>query len=224
MKERRSGRQFMVQSKLLNKFNGLEHYFFDRTDDHGKISRKIVCCEQVHGNKVSIISKKDSLIKSIDGMITNKPLFLAIRTADCLPVFFFDKKKNLAAAVHAGWKGILSGVLENTLLQFKKLAASPKDLMVVIGPHIRACCYDVGLEREKMFADRFGKDGNMTVNRLGKIYLSLEKAAQKVLTDCGILPGNLDIIPICTCCDRRFYSFRREGKGSGRNLSVIRSL
>jgi len=214
----------MVQSKLLNKFKGLEHYFFDRTDDHGKISRQSVCCEQVHGNKVLIISKKDSFIKSIDGMITDKPLSLAIRTADCLPVLIFAKKKNLAAAVHAGWKGIISGVLENTVWQFKKLAVSPNDLTVAIGPHIRDCCYDVGLERQKMFTDRFKKVDNITVSRLGKIYLSLEKAAQKALTDCGILLGNLDIMPICTGCDRRFYSFRREGKGSGRNLSVIRIL
>ena len=96
----------MKKVKNLSDYPELIYYFRDKHDSSNleKLSIKmdnIVMCEQVHGSRVTILNNdKIKLIKGIDGMITRKPLIIGIRTADCLPIFFYDPKKKFFYIFH----------------------------------------------------------------------------------------------------------------------------
>lgn len=216
MKNRQLPKLFMVQSKLLTKYTNLIHFFGDK-DSKFKL-RNFITLEQVHGNKVAIIKDNSrKSFKGLDGLATNRKLALAIRTADCLPVFFYDPKDRIISAVHAGWKGLLHGIIRNAILSMKKLGSKPEDLIVSVGPHIQACCYNVPEERIHMFSpvNDFGEF------RSNSWYLNLSKVALLQLKSFGIADSNIDISDICTSCDEKFWSFRRDKIKAGRMLNII---
>ena len=112
--------------------------------------------EQVHGNKVEIISKTPRIgnrlivFKKTDGIITNlKGVLLTIRTADCLPVFLIESKKRYIGLIHAGFKGTQSRITEKAvLLMLNKLGCESKNITAAIGPSIGPCCYPHDLWEE----------------------------------------------------------------------------
>lgn len=218
----------MVRSKFLLKFKKVKHYFFDRDDSLNLEGYQIKtdCCisaEQIHGGRVVLVtSNKHPYLKNCDGMITKKNLFLNIKTADCLPIFFYDPKKTIIAAIHAGWKGLYLGIIQNAIKKMEKLGSQPKDIIAAMGPHIKVCCYNVSLRRVEMLKRRknnFFPDIGIFRNFLW--YLNLEKIAQQQMADLGILKRNIDILPFCTSCDKRFFSARRDGILTGRMFNVI---
>lgn len=115
----------------------------------------LVLAGQVHGNNVKIVKSvdKNTFIDNCDGLITNdKNLLLGIFTADCMPVLFSVGNGEIKAAVHAGWKGLYAGIIENTIGILKtNFCVNPKDIKIYIGPHIRSCCYETGTEMEDKF-------------------------------------------------------------------------
>ena len=108
---------------------------------------------QIHSDKAVIASSNwgDDRPKA-DAMVTNRPgLILGILTADCTPVLFADEKAGVIGAAHAGWKGALSGVLENTVTLMETLGAKRANITAAIGPTIHQKSYEVDTE----FQDRF---------------------------------------------------------------------
>ncbi len=204
----------MVKSKILSKYPNLLHFFGDKNSSLDL--ENIIAAEQIHGNKVAVLdNSKNKFIKGADGMVTNKLLTLSIRTADCLPIFFYSPKEKIIAAIHAGWKGLASGIIENAVLQIRKLGANLSDVKVAIGPHIQVCCYKVLSSRIAKFNNSFGEF------RVNSWYLNLSKIALLQLKSLGILPSNIENSNICTSCDKRFFSFRREGAKTGRLINII---
>lgn len=218
----------------LSDYPKLIYYFGDKHDSVNleKLGIKmdnIVMCEQVHGNRLSILdSSKIKLIKGTDGMITGKTLIIGIRTADCLPIFFFDPKIKIIAAIHAGWKGLSTGIINNAISAMKKLGCNLKDLIASIGPHIQICCYNVPEDRTQKFLIT---NRSYSLHLLPKIlfcelrsnswYLDLGKIALLQLNSLGVKKSNIEISDICTSCDNNYWSFRRDGKRCGRMLNVI---
>ena len=92
-----------------------------------------------------------------DGLITDRAgLLLGIRVADCVPVFLVDRKKRAVAAVHAGWRGALSRVVEKAAGEMWRMFNSrPESLLAAVGPSIRKCCYEVGQEVVDAFSGAF---------------------------------------------------------------------
>lgn len=215
----------MVQSKLLLKFSDLKHYFFD-IPDCSNLSRyafdkkRTVEAEQLHTNKVVFIKKYNKYLKGVDGTITNARIYLGLKTADCLPIFFYDFKNNIISAVHAGWKGLVTGIVKNTLLLLRRYNVDPKNLMIAIGPHIRACCYEVSYSRIIKFR-QLGLPKTIAEHRNSQWFLNLTEVAKFQLLAHGLRKESIDILPICTSCDKRFYSFRRQGKVPGVINNVI---
>lgn len=205
----------MVKSKILSKYPNLSHFFGDK--DSTFPLENIITAEQIHGNKVAIIKNgKTRLIKGYDGMVTDKPLLLfGVRTADCLPIFFFDPKKKVIAAIHAGWKGLYEGIIKSGICEMKKLGCNSADIKVAIGPHIKVCCYNVSNERMQKFENLFGDQ------RSKSLYLNLSKVALFQLESLGVAASAIEISDICTNCNDQFWSFRREGKKAGRMINVI---
>jgi YfiH family protein len=115
----------------------------------------LVLTNQIHGNSIRVVdsSNRNSFIDNCDGLVTeNKDIMLGIFTADCVPLLMFAENSKIKVAIHAGWKSVYDGIIENafTILK-KKFAVKCQEIVVYIGPHIRPCCYKVGREIETKF-------------------------------------------------------------------------
>jgi len=179
----------------------------------------LVNIKQIHGRRVLIVGKKDAGLKTrrkADGLLTAEPgVALTIRTADCLPVFIFDPKNKVIGLVHAGWRGAYKKIIPNAIrIMKRKWNSDPKNLMVAFGPSMQPCCYEVG----KKFSRYFPQD---TTKKEGRLYLNLPLAVKRQLWCLGIPKKNIHDYQICTCCDHRFFSYRRQGLKAGRMISVM---
>ena len=191
--------------------------------ERGMSANKLVYARQVHGGKV--LAVRSSVFKNLqeaDGFVTGKPGYLlSIFTADCLPVILFDSRKNCIGAVHCGWKSTYKGIAKNAVARMKRLYGSrPKDIQARFGPSIQKCCYEVSPELAAKFTGRFGKSCVQTNGE--KVFLDLQKANETLLVKCGIPKKNIVKNPHCTMCRKDlFYSYRRDGKGTGRMVTSI---
>jgi len=168
---------------------------------------------QIHSDKCL---RFDSPKCEGDAIYTNKKNEVcAILTADCLPIFITDTLGQEVAVIHAGWKGLLRGVIEQTIKSFDS-----KNLVAHFGPAISQDSFQVG---EDVIDQYISKDNNFqssfkTIS--GKHYLDLYSAAKLVL-------NNFDIYKIsggneCTFKQQNVYfSYRRDGKNSGRMANLI---
>ncbi len=179
---------------------------------------------QMHTNNITIVTKNDvcsgkiskqEAIQDNDGMITNdKNVILTAWGADCTPVYFYDSKNDVIALVHSGRKGTklnISGVAVKFMK--KHFGSNPKDISALLGPGICGECYQINKEIAKEFEDEF------IITKKDKIFLDIKAKIKKQLKDAGIL--NVADVNICTKCDNRFYSYRREGKTHGSGLAYM---
>jgi len=190
---------------------------------------KIVTVNQVHGDTVLRLDEKtlasyDSPVDA-DAIITALPSIpIGVLTADCAPILIYDPVKKAAAAVHAGWKGTVKGVVVAAVQAMAATFGSrPADLRAAIGPHIRECCLSVGDDVRDAFAAAFDEiDGLFHSDARGGLRLDLRAANLRQLLGAGL---NVDYIttdaPCTACHNDRFYSYRKEGGKTGRQLSFI---
>lgn len=217
----------MVQSKLLLKFDNVKHYFLNKSEslDFERINLGNKPCfspDQVHGNKVGYVTRREQKVfNGYDGLVTKKSYYLRIKTADCMPIFFFDPKKRIIAAIHAGWKGLYSGIIPNALKIMNKLGCQNYNILAAIGPHIKECCYSVNYERIQNFLKIFLNINEIGYTRRGKWYLNLSRIALIQMGNYGLDKRNIDISDVCTYCNNDYSSYRREGKNCGRMLNII---
>lgn len=184
---------------------------------------------QVHGNRILVIDKEGSfpdsndLQKGYDALITNRlEVLLGIQTADCLPVLMVDVEKNVAAAVHAGWKGTCLGIAMKVIAEIGRLyQSSPRDVQVLLGPSIGRCCYQFGDQEIQEFQERYLHHARWIESRSGSYFLDIREANRCQLLSRGVPEENIRSITRCTCCEReQFFSVRREGT-TGRHLNFI---
>jgi polyphenol oxidase len=150
-----------------------------------------------------------------DALFTDEPgLTLSVITADCVPVLVAGPEG--LAAIHAGWRGIVGGVIPAAL---EKMKGSPEDRTAWVGPAIGACCYEVGEDVAESVAAA-SSPGIATPGPSGKPHLDLPEAARLQLEKAGV--GQVIVLPRCTRCDaEKLWSYRREGKGAGRDMGFI---
>jgi hypothetical protein len=100
-----------------------------------------------HSNNVTIVGEgeRGQRIENTDGLITRVPgVILTITSADCLPIFFFDKEKGVIGLAHAGWRGVESNIVSKVIEKMKsELGSKPEDIIVKIGPHIKSCHFEI---------------------------------------------------------------------------------
>ncbi len=176
--------------------------------DLGLIPEKVKFVRQTHSKKVIDASEHSfSPLTEADGIIAgNLKEAIAITVADCMPVFLHDKKRNVRALLHSGWKG--TGIALEALEQMRRrYGSSPEDVTAVLGPAIGSCCYNVDRQRAEVFRAEWGDDA--VVFRNGEYYLSLENANRVMLSRAGV--KNIICSGTCTACSPNFGSFRREG-------------
>jgi polyphenol oxidase len=187
---------------------------------------RIITMKQVHGDH--IIEVKDRNIKEAgeaDGMLTREQdAFLAVLTADCVPVLFIAADRKMAAVVHAGWRGSVAGIAAK-MVHFLNAehGITPEGVETAIGPAIGPCCYEIKEDVSRPLIDRWGKIAHGCVeNREGKTFLDLRRLNRLILEQSGVPSTQIfDVSPCTSCAPEDFFSYRREGKGTGRQISFI---
>jgi len=216
----------MVRSKTLANYDGLMHGFGSLNETLSLMlgtenSLPIYKAEQTHSSVVKHVRSDHKNYRDCDALISRRPGFVTIKTADCIPIIIYDPIRKVVAAVHAGWKGLFSGVIINTLNKLKDRGSRIKDLRIVSGPHIQVCCYAVSEKRVRLFANKGYPSSSIAKRINGTLYLNLNALMYYQMEKTGIKKAQIDSLDICTCCDNHYHSYRRDGKNAGRNYTFI---
>jgi YfiH family protein len=148
---------------------------------------------------------------------------VGVRVADCAAILIAHPESGGVAAVHAGWRGVVQGVLANTLSAFTaSLEARPGALIAALFPHIGGDAFEVGTDVAHQIAASAPEDPRV-INWAGeKPHADLGRAIRAQLLRAGLLAEHIEHIPGCTFREpARFFSYRRDGSASGRHLAVI---
>jgi purine-nucleoside/S-methyl-5'-thioadenosine phosphorylase / adenosine deaminase len=175
--------------------------------------------KQIHGTDIIVAhggAEASKTCPDADAFITNeKNLPIAIRTADCVPVFIYDPLRRSIGLAHAGWKGTQQEIAVKTVQKMKKqYKCDLSSLKVILGPSIRECCYQVGEE----FLNHFP---NHVIEREGFLYADIVGTNRDQLQLAGVLQENIVDTGICTCCHKNYFSFRRDAEKAGRMISLM---
>lgn len=161
----------------------------------------VVRMNQTHSNKSLFIDKFSNEYENCDGIFTsNKNLTLEVSTADCLPIFFADK--NFFGVIHAGWKGLAEGIIENSIRLLIKNGFALDNTHILIGPSISKDYFEVKEDVACLFDKKF------LISKNEKTFLSLQDIAINQLNSFNIY----DIIDVeeCTYSTPHYYSYRRD--------------
>lgn len=154
-----------------------------------------------------------------DALWTEQPgAVVGVRVADCVPVLLADPEGRRVAAVHAGWRGAVNGVLEAAIAALVARGTRPPALRAAVGPHLLTCCFEVGDEVAQQFRARFG--AGVVRTGAARPHVSLLASVRQILESAGV--GQVEALEHCTSCDRRFFSHRRDRGQTGRHLAYVR--
>lgn len=195
-----------------------ESAFLDSVHDYGLLREKIAEVKQVHSNKVHYVTKP-GFHGDGDGLVTDiRGLVLRVVTADCLPVFLYDSFTGAFGLVHAGWRGLRSGIIENAVEEMaSKFNTSPEDIYAAVGPFIQKNCYEVGSEVSSQFPE-----SSYELLESGKALLDLGYVALSLLKKCRIPEKQIEISQDCTYSrNSQYHSYRRDGDRTGRQVSLL---
>ena len=190
--------------------------------------KPIITLNQIHSNKVVYFNSQKEVKDRVigDGIVTKlRNIGIGVLTADCVPILFCDPKKKIIGCVHAGWKGALSGVIENTIDKFLELNSNTRDLVAAIGPCINHRHYEVDNDFYKKFLAQSINNEQFFIMSNNKKYLfNIRSYINAKLIRLGI--KNIDHIEMDTFLDKEnFFSYRRSivdnDKDYGRCISVI---
>lgn len=195
---------------------------------------KIVLSNQIHDNKIKIVSTADagkgltakSDIVGFDGLSTNQPgIPLVTFYADCVPVLFLDPVKKAITAVHSGWKSTVKNISYEALVLMKNTYNSNyEDIIVAIGPSICMNCFEVGKEVYDGFKEKFHWCDKYTEHRNGKYYMDLQRIIKHVLLKTGVPEKNILISDVCTKCNTDLFFSYRGDKGKTGGLAAVMML
>jgi polyphenol oxidase len=179
---------------------------------------RVAFARQVHKDRVQTVNA-GGLYPETDALITQKyGLTLAIQVADCAAVLIAEPDRHIIAAVHAGWRGAIAGIIPKTIEHMRRNAtARPDRMLVYISPCISQQFFEVGEEVAEKFPDRF-----IDSESFDKDHVDLKGFVIQQLKDAGIPAMQIHSDPDCTYRDAEdYYSFRREKEKAGRMLALI---
>jgi YfiH family protein len=151
---------------------------------------------------------------------------VAVRVADCLPLLLADDGSGAVAAVHAGWRGVVAGVVAAGFQALRSVGGGPASgIHAALFPHIRSCCFEVGegVAEQLVAAYPGGADDAAIIDRgRPRPHVNLAAIVRAQLAALGVTGDRIDEVPGCTRCGGdRFCSYRRDGKAAGRHLAGI---
>ena len=200
--------QNVYRARPLEQFPWLEHGFGTR-----HASPPIAATlHQIHSDICVAARGRTGLLGDGDALLENTPGHpVAVKTADCIPILLVDEEHRAVAAVHAGWRGTVQGIVRRALLAMQEeFGTRPAHAHAAIGPGIGKCCYEVGAE----VAAQFGQTG--------PCHIDLVETNRRQSIEAGIPEHFIYAANLCTKCGaNEFHSFRRDKEQAGRMLSFI---
>jgi hypothetical protein len=182
------------------------------------LAERLVLPEEIHSARVHACVSSDggSIRLGVDALVAVHPELIAIiYAADCMPILLADDKTGAVAAIHAGRRGLLSNIVDNTMAALTANAsATPSTVIVALGPALRVCCHEI---REDIFPE-LEKAGWMQ-ERDQRYYLDLVGGCRDALIAAGIAHSQIEDCEVCTYCDSRFFSARRRTADDERGAS-----
>ncbi len=204
----------------------------------GEAPDAVLAARQVHGAEV--LSPEDPAFAALDwtdgadrlpaadALVTaSAGIFLTIRTADCVPLLLVAPRARAVAAVHAGWRGTVAGVVERAVAALgDRYGARPDSLQAAIGPAIGRCCYEFGVEHLPVLLSRHGDAARaawtLPDRDPARGRLDVRTLVAAILARVGVDPAAIHVVGPCTADQPgALHSFRRDGARAGRQLSYV---
>lgn len=169
----------------------------------------VVSTNLIHETNIVVVDEKDKgqIILNTDGLITDKQnIFLTVTVGDCVPIYFFDERKNIIGLAHAGWRGVVKNISSSLI---KKMAtefeSNPADILVCIGPHLQKCHFEIKEDIVSQF------DNDFILNENGIIKVDLLSMLKQQLLSLGVKSENISSSDECTFCNKeKYFSYRRD--------------
>jgi len=192
---------------------------------------------QVHGGDVLRVEDGDigrgrdgrgSAVANVDGLLSDRPgVPLIHMSADCPLICVYDRKRPAVGAVHASWRGTVALAAEQLVRRMQaEFDSNPDDLLAAICPCAGSCCYEVGYDVQRIARTRLPDADAFFITRddrddcskdgRSRLYFDLWAANRQQLINAGVRPDRIEVAGICTICDSRFWSHRRDGEAAGR--------
>lgn len=200
-------------------------------DEIGIDYKKLVFSKQIHEDKIHKATMDDlgngiikpNKLENADALICGEAgIPLVTFYADCVPLFFLDKKERVIALSHSGWKGTVKNIAAKTIAKMTSEYNSKKEnILCAIGPSIGECHFEVGDDVAEIFsATDFG-----VVKKYGdKYHVNLQQTIINQLKNCGIDSDNITNADICTYCNSDILFSHRKTAGKRGNLAAIMEL
>lgn len=219
---------------------------FSRGDDPGKVMENhhrfaaavgypvenLVFSDQVHDTVIQRVDTSDcgkgilreSDLKGVDGLVTDDPeVVLMTFFADCVPLFFYDRKHHAIGAVHSGWRGTVGRIGARAVEKMRdEFGSAPDDLLAVVGPSICQDCYEVSEDVAEAFRLEFQEKqwNELLLSKPEQKYqLDLWRANEIILSEAGIPASQIQVCGMCTCCHSEFLFSHRASGGKRGNLA-----
>ena len=191
---------------------------------------RLVLSKQVHEDVVHTVTEEDlgngitkeNKFVSVDALITDKKNIPMVTTfADCVPLFFLDKRLGVAALAHSGWRGTVKRIGQKTIQKMKAdYGSRAEDILTAIGPSMRVCHFEVSDDVAEIFINEFGEE---TAVKYGDRYhVDMHRAIRMQFEEEGIT--NIDDCEICTCCNSDEFFSHRMTNGQRGNMCAFMEL
>ena len=194
----------------------------------------LVMPRQTHSTNVKVLDQKfvdasieeqDMELEGVDALVTALPgLCIGVNTADCVPIALADPTNGIIAIAHAGWRGTVGRIAQNTVKAMIQLGANASNILATMGVSICQGCFEVGDEVVREF-EQAGFDISPIMKRnatTGKAHINLQEANRQVLIKAGVNPSNISLPEHCSRCEHdHYFSARRLRINSGRTFTGI---
>ena len=182
-------------------------------------TKNISIPQQIHSNNVLFI-KQANIFSNTDGLITsNQKLILALKVADCVPIYLYDVQNKNFGLIHSGWRGTIGKIVLKGIYKMLDNNSKIQNIKVLLGPCIKDCCYEVDYNVSKYFHD----DCKIKVKD-NKWMIDLHKTIKNDLLEFGIDHKNIKSSDICTLDTEHCHSYRRNGEHSGRMIGIMGNI
>lgn len=222
-------KEFLQHEDFQKRFGHIvQHGFGTRRENTSakKTPKPVVLLKQTHSSHSVVVDEDFNFdeIKEGDALITKRSdVILAVKTADCLPVLYFDPVQSVVACVHAGWRGLVRGVHTKTLEKMTaQFDVQPQNVHVILGPCLQGSHFEVGPEVVDEFRKSYRESLIFKMLPTGKALIDMPKTAQHSLSILGVCSNNFYFMSENTFTNPEvFHSYRRDKDQAGRQLSYI---
>lgn len=185
---------------------------------------RLLMPHQVHKAEIAVIGEQlDIDLEGYDALMTNvEEVCIGVSTADCIPVLLYDPRQRAVCAVHAGWRGTVMRIVEQSVARMTEVyGTNPQDLIAQIGPGIHLESFEVGDEVYQAFETE-GFPMTLISKKYEKWHIDLPECNRLQLISAGVPETQISVSPVCTYMQAdTYFSARRLGIESGRIFTGI---